>query len=247
MSTERLDKVLSKCGFGTRKDVKRLLHSGVVTIDGSVVTTADFKVDIDKSEIIVDNEVLDVKTHVYIMMNKCQNVVCSTKDGEHQTVLDLLDESYKHDFLGGTLHLVGRLDIDTEGLLLLTTDGKMTHRLTSPKTHISKTYFVRLKNSVSLQEQNEYAQKFDSGLEVPRENNEEAFTAQSAKIQWKNETECLLTIFEGKYHQVKRMFAAVDNSVIFLKRISIGKLNLDPNLETGKYRELAKEEILLLE
>ena len=118
MATERIDKLLAVSGYGSRKDAKKLLHSGAVTVDGVAVTSADFHVDTEKSTVAVDGEPLAFQKHVYIMMNKPANVVSSTKDGEHQTVLDLLEAEYKHRFLGGSLHLIGRLDIDTEGLLL---------------------------------------------------------------------------------------------------------------------------------
>lgn len=242
MSVERLDKLLSIAGFGSRKDAKKLLHSGAVTIDGTVVTAADFHVDTEKSVVSVDGEQLVFHQHVYLMLNKPAGVVSSTKDGEHQTVLDLLDDELKHRSLGGELHLIGRLDIDTEGLLLLTTDGTLTHRLTSPKQNIQKTYFVRLRDSLEEAEQQNYAKCFAECLEVPREHNEEAFIAKSARLVWKSNNECELTIFEGKYHQVKRMFAVLGNEVVYLKRLSEGSIVLDPSLPLGKARELTEAE-----
>ena len=256
-TTQRIDKILATCGFGTRKEAKNLLHTGTVTVDGKVVTVADTQVDPNIQKIAVDGEVLCVQHHVYLMLNKPSNVVSSTKDGEHQTVLDLLDEKYKHRFPGGEIHLVGRLDIDTEGLLLLTTDGSLTHRLTSPKNHISKKYFVKLKQSVNKNQAQNYTQKFSAGIEVPRESNEDAFIAKPAQIEWlkpenaenaeNGETnEAFLTITEGKYHQVKRMFLAMGNEVIYLKRVAIGNLQLDENLSLGSSRELSLEELELL-
>ena len=242
MPVERIDKLLSVSGYGSRKDAKKLLHSGAVTVDGVAVTAADFHVDTEKSTVAVDGEPLAFQKHVYIMMNKPAGVVSSTKDGEHQTVIDLLHDEYKHRFLGGSLHLIGRLDIDTEGLLLLTTDGRLTHRLTSPKQNIPKTYFARLRDSLGGQEKADYIERFRSGIEVPREHNEEAFTAKSAELAFESANECTLTIYEGKYHQVKRMFAELGNEVVYLKRLKEGPVELDPNLQPGEARELTQAE-----
>ena len=247
-TTVRIDKLLSSHGFGTRKDVKKLLHSGTVTVDGTTVTTADTQVDPQTQVIKLNGEPLVVQQHIYIMMNKCRDVVCATKDGLHKTVFDLLDSRYKKRLPGGELHITGRLDIDTEGLLLLTTDGKLTHRLTSPKTHVPKTYLVELAAPVSEAEKAEYITFFKNGIDVPSENNEEAFKAQSALLCWSGNDDktCTLTIHEGKYHQIKRMFKAAGNEVSFLKRIAIGNLNLDSSLPTGSYRELSENEVKLL-
>ncbi|MBO4729045.1 MAG: rRNA pseudouridine synthase [Spirochaetaceae bacterium] len=243
MSIERIDKLLALSGFGSRKDVRKLLHTGTVTVDGAAVTAADFHVDTAKSVVAVDGEELVFQKHVYLMMNKPAGVVSSTKDGVHKTVFDLLETEFAHRTLGGDLHLIGRLDIDTEGLLLLTTDGNLTHRLTSPKHNIAKTYFVRLRDSLSDEEKAEYTEKFKNSLEVPREHNEEAFTAKSAELVWQNSPdECLLTIYEGKYHQVKRMFKALGNEVVYLKRVKEGSIELDPNLQPGEARELTPAE-----
>ncbi|MBO6100446.1 MAG: rRNA pseudouridine synthase [Spirochaetaceae bacterium] len=242
MPVERIDKLLSVSGYGSRKDAKKLLHSGTVTVDGVAVPAADFHVDTEQSTVAVDGEPLAFQKHVYIMMNKPANVVSSTKDGEHQTVIDLLQDEYKHRFLGGSLHLIGRLDIDTEGLLLLTTDGSLTHRLTLPKQNIPKTYFARLRDSLGEQEKADYIERFRSGIEVPREHNEEAFTAKSAELAFESANECTLTIYEGKYHQVKRMFAELDNEVVYLKRLKEGPVELDPNLQPGEARELTQAE-----
>ena len=247
-TTVRIDKLLSSHGFGTRKDVKKLLHSGSVTVDGTTVTAADSQVEPETQIIRVNGEQLVVQQHIYIMMNKCRDVVCATKDGLHKTVFDLLDAKYRGRLPGGELHITGRLDIDTEGLLLLTTDGKLTHRLTSPKTHVPKTYYVELASPVSEVEKEEYTALFKNGIDVPAESNEEAFKAQSAMLCWeKNDDKiCTLTIHEGKYHQIKRMFKVAGNEVSYLKRIAIGKLSLDPALQTGTYRELSESELQLL-
>ncbi len=244
---ERLDKILSKHGFGTRKDVKKLLHSGAVCVNGQVCTSADFHVNVDSDSIEVDGEKLSIKTNVYLMMNKCPDVVCAAKDGLHDTVFDCLDDEYRHSFLGGALHLVGRLDIDTEGLLLLTTDGTLTHRLTSPKTHISKTYLVTLAEPVSDAEKVRYTDAIRSGIEIPPEGDESGFVSLPAEVQWLGDNLCSLVIYEGKYHQVKRMFAALGNRVVALKRTAMGGLLLDESLAPGVYRELTEAELKLLQ
>ena len=274
---ERIDKILSHHGFGSRKDVKKLLRDERVTVNGKFVYDSGFQLDIENDVVCVDDEEIRLQHDVYIMMNKCQDVVCANKDGEHQTVFDLLDESLKHKFLGGDLHCMGRLDIDTEGLLILTTDGKLTHKLLSPKTHAPKTYAVGLRDSLTEEEKQNYTEKFSKGFWVDREQNEAGFDAQPAEIKFTmsneennksaarmrqkaNETanresessrqdvviDCLLTIYEGKFHQVKRMFAQLGNEVVYLKRVKMGQLELDPAIPLGGYRELTKEEIELL-
>lgn len=246
MKKERLDKILSHHGFGSRKDVKTLVRKGLVQVNGKICLNCETGIDDEADEIFVDGEKVVLRKNVYIMMNKAQNVVTSTKDGIHRTVLDELSDDYKINFLGGNLHPVGRLDVDTEGLLLLTTDGSLTHHLTSPKNHVPKTYFVVLKNPVASSEQQNLVKKFALGFEVVPDGNESAFCCQSANLVWISENSAQLTIHEGKYHQVKRMFKTFENEVIFLKRISVGKLCLDEKLSTGEYRELTEEELSLL-
>lgn len=243
---ERLDKILAHHGFGSRKICKKLLHSGCITVNGAVCKNPDVQIDLQKDELCVNSQVVQMRMHVYLMMNKPQGVVTSTKDGFHRTVLELLPEQYRLNFMGGNLHPIGRLDIDTEGLLLLTTDGELTHILTSPKNKISKTYFVRLKDEVGFEKQKELSLIFKNGMQVLPEGKEKAFKAQSALIEWKSKSELFITITEGKYHQVKRMFYTVGNQVVFLKRISISSLKLDENLKPGEFKELGERELLLL-
>lgn len=316
MSRARIDKILSHEGFGTRKAVKKLLRVSEVLVNGKKVTDTGFIVNPDKDEIIVDGEILCIKKNHYIMMNKKPGVVSANKDGLHETVFDCLGEEFRSDFLAEKLHLVGRLDIDTEGLLLFTTDGALTHRVTSPKTHLPKSYFVRLEHKESVENQIEIFRKFFEGIMIPAEDNEPESECKSATVLWnlseseflllkkedrilsKTQTdglnkngskaclckkmgffesensaessesiekkdlkaekieikaraccanscvnECILTITEGKYHQVKRMFRAVGNKVVYLKRLSIGPLVLDEKLLPGEYRELYDDEI----
>ncbi len=254
MALERLDKILSHRGFGSRKDVKRLCHDQLVFVNGSLLTDPSAKIDIDSDELVVDGEKISLQRDVYIMMNKCQNVVCANKDGAHETVFDLVDESLRHSFSARDLHCMGRLDIDTEGLLLLTSDGELTHRLLSPKNHISKTYAVALRDKLSEDEKQKYISLFKKGFLVDREDKESEFICQPSELVFteksypnsSSRTDCLLTIYEGKFHQVKRMFAQVGNEVVYLKRVAMGNLKLDESLPLGKYRELTAEEVKMI-
>ena len=241
----RLDKLLANNGFGSRKDVKSLIHSGAVTVNGEMPSAVDVHVDAEKDEVSVNGKPLVVKKHIYIMMNKIDGYVCSTKDGAHATVYELLPLEFRRKFSGVEVSTVGRLDVDTEGLLIFTTDGDLLHRLTSPKNNVPKVYEVHLRDAVGEDEKILYAQKLAAGMHIEAEGREEAADCLPAQIEWKTDTECLLTVCEGKYHEVKRLFAALENEVVYLKRIQMNKLVLDPLLEPGKCRELTAEELLL--
>lgn len=246
MSLERIDKILAHEGFGTRKGIRKLLRECDVTVNGQKVSDPGMQVNPDKDVIFVDDEEIILRKNVYIMMNKMQGVVSANKDGLHQTAFDFLSDEYKTPYLQEHLHIVGRLDIDTEGLLFFTTDGALTHKIISPKTHFPKQYFVRLKKFESKTRQEEIKELFFKGIHIPPEGNESEADCKSADLVWQSENEALLTITEGKFHQVKRMFAAVENEVVYLKRISIGPLKLDESLALGEYRELTDDEISLL-
>lgn len=243
MSKERLDKLLAHEGFGSRKDIRKLLRNCKVLVNGSRTYDSSTQIDAEKDTISVDGEEINLHKNLYLMMNKPQHYVCSTKEGDHETVFDLLDDSLRTPYLQDKLHLVGRLDMDTEGLLLFTTDGELTHRLISPKSHISKTYLCGLEHTETAEHQIAITAKFENGIKVGPEDNEQGFTAQPAQITWLNDTTAHLTIYEGKYHQVKRMFAAVGNKIVYLKRISMGQLKLDEELELGEYKELTDDDL----
>ena len=247
MSKERLDKLLAHEGFGSRKDIRKLLRNCEVLVNGKQIYDPGFAVNAEKDTISVDGEEINLHKNLYLMMNKPQHYVCSTKEGDHETVFDLLDDSLRTPYLQDKLHLVGRLDMDTEGLLLFTTDGELTHRLISPKSHISKTYLCGLEHTETAEHQIAITAKFENGIKVGPEDNEQGFTAQPAQITWLNDTTAHLTIYEGKYHQVKRMFAAVGNKIVYLKRISMGQLQLDESLELGEYKELSESDLQLLQ
>ena len=273
---ERIDKILAHEGFGSRKDIRKLLHNCEVCINGVRVTDAGKQLDPQRDSITIDGEEVDLHQNLYIMMNKVMHTVSSNKDGEHQTVFDLLDDSMRTPYLAEKLHLVGRLDMDTEGLLLFTTDGELTHRVTSPKTHIDKTYFCVLAHPEDEAHWSQIEKSFAEGIEVGPEDNEQGFLCKPATVKRATKEEyelytknssvaekiekelgdqtetnlyaqsAILTITEGKYHQVKRMFQAVDNKVVFLKRISMGKLQLDTTLLPGEYKLLNEDEVSLL-
>lgn len=246
MAKERIDKILSHNGFGSRKDIKKLLRTCEVLVNGKRIYDPSFQFSKERDTITIDGEEIDLHDNLYLMMNKPQHYVCSTKEGDHETVFDLLDDSLRTPYLQDKLHLVGRLDMDTEGLLLFTTDGELTHRLISPKSHISKTYLCGLEHTETAAHQTEITTKFEAGIEVGPEDNEQGFTCQPAQIKWIDEKTAHLTIYEGKYHQVKRMFAAVGNKIVYLKRISMGQLKLDESLELGEYKELYESDLQLL-
>ena len=246
---ERLDKVLARHGYGSRKDTGRLISGSRVCVNGEVVRDSGFHVSLEKDRISVDGEDLNLKIHRHLMMNKAAGYVCSTKEGEHETVFSLLAEADLHGYLGGDLALVGRLDVDTEGLLLFTTDGKLNHFLTSPKNHIPKTYMVYLEDEVDSDSRKRYEARLKEGIHIEADGNEEACDCMSAEIEWLDEKShnvpavCLLTIYEGKYHEVKRMFQALGNKVTYLKRVSFNFLELDKRLLPGQYRDLTEGEV----
>ena len=228
----RIDKLLADCGYGSRKQVKEMLKKGRVAIDGKVITDSGQKIDPKHHGVTVDGESVKYERFHYYMMNKPPNIVSATEDLRERTVVDLLPKERRKGVFP-----VGRLDKDTTGLLLLTNDGELAHRLLSPNKHVMKTYRATLDAPVGEKE----IRLFSEGLVVDDE-----FTALPAKLEileGTNEPAVLVSICEGKFHQVKRMFAAVGRKVIHLKRISMGNLMLDPALSEGEYRELSENEI----
>ncbi len=242
----RLDRLLANSGYGSRSDVKALILDGLVTVNGVPAERVDVHVHLSKDKIEVDGQPLKVAIHSYYMMNKPAGYVCSSKGGANPTVFDLMDDEDRGRRLGGELGIVGRLDLDTEGLLIFTTDGDLNHRLTSPKYHVPKTYFVQLENPVSEAEQKQYAKVVAAGVEIPPEDHEPGALCRGGRLDWKSDDTCRLTIYEGLYHEVKRIFTALGNRVAYLKRISINNLALDPSLEPGGYRELSEQELSAL-
>lgn len=256
---ERLDKILANNGFGTRKEVRHFIRAKIVTVNGTLVTDPDAPVSLENDEICINGEKIQLKRNLYLMMNKAKDYVCSNRGGFHATVFELLKEDAHRKYLGGELHIVGRLDVDTEGLLILTTDGALTHRLTSPKWECPKTYLVYLRDKVNAEQQKEYTEKLAKGVHIAPEGSEPEADCLPAELEWFKETDytdenkavpnaaCAITVYEGKFHEVKRLFAALGNEVVYLKRLSINRLHLDENLAPGEYRELSPDEIKLLD
>ena len=228
----RLDKFLAHAGVGTRKEVKKLIRSKAVSVNGVVVRNDDYKIDENKDEVFVYDEQILYQEFYYIMLNKPDGYVSATIDERDATVLDLIYEDFAF-----SLFPVGRLDKDTEGLLLLTNDGALAHDLLSPRKHVDKEYFVILKNPISEED----IKMLESGIAL----NEDEI-CKEAKVKKISENEIYLTIQEGKFHQVKRMMVAIGNEVTYLKRIRMGSLCLDESLSLGEYRMLTDEEVALL-
>ncbi len=258
--TLRIDELLVQNEVSSYRRVHRLLNTKDVRLNGVPVTSTGTPVNTKTDILTIDGAVIPLKSHVYLMMNKPQDTVCTDTIGWHSSVFRLVNPQYMPPNTPAPLHSIGRLDLDTEGLLVLTTDGKLSHRLTDPQSHCSKTYLVYLKNECSEQERTEYIQRFNEGLYLPPLKKSAGFTTKSAKLEWTDDssnpyctlsgsrfTTCMLTITEGKFHQVKRMFAALGNEVIFLKRTAISSLFLDSSLKPGEYRPLTETEITKLE
>lgn len=231
--TQRLDKVLANLGYGSRKDIKKICRQGLVTVDNKVIKDSSTHINPESSEIIVGSEVVNYREFVYIMMNKPQGVISATEDMRDETVIDLLDEEYDP----FSVFPAGRLDKDTEGLLLLTNDGKLAHELLSPRKQVAKTYYAKVNGIV----REEDMEKFKEGVFIDEDY--KTLPAQLKILKSDQISEIELTIYEGKFHQVKRMFQAVDKTVIYLKRLSIGTLEIDSKLQLGEYRELTEEEL----
>lgn len=235
----RLDKFLANSGIGTRKEVKIILKKGKIKVNEKIVKDAKMQVDEIKDDVKIEGEKITYRPFVYIMMNKPSGVISATEDGKHKTVIDLLCEKYKN----YKVFPVGRLDIDTEGLLLLTNDGVLAHNLLSPKKHVDKKYYVELKEPLTIEKK----KILENGIKL-----EENFVTKKAKIEIIDKDEDIevnsvfITISEGKFHQVKRMFKFVENEVLYLKRVKMGKLLLPENLKLGEYRELSEEEMNLI-
>lgn len=230
----RLDKLLASYGIGSRKEVKAYIRKGFVSVNGKIIKNDDYKVNYQQDEIIFDGEVIEYRPYIYLMLNKPQGYVCATKDNLHPTVLDLIFGYENYD-----LFPVGRLDLDTEGLLLITNDGEFAHRLLAPSRHHSKVYFASIEGKMDEQD----ILAFKQGIVL-----DTGYRCQEANLEILEETETgcnvKIEIFEGKFHQIKKMVAARDKKVIYLKRLSIKNLQLDRTLELGDFRELSPMELV---
>lgn len=232
MAKIRIDKYLADAGFGSRKDVKGLLKAKQVTINGEMCVHAEEKLEPTQDVVCVQGKMVVYESFSYYMLHKPQGVVSATKDAHEKTVVNLITEQKRRD-----LFPVGRLDKDTEGLLLLTNDGKLSNDLLAPGKHVEKTYYARIKGMVTKKEVAAFAEGVDIG--------DELLTAPAELKIHKagSESEIEITITEGRYHQIKRMFEAVGMQVLYLKRLRMGPLYLDESLACGEYRKLTTEEI----
>ena len=226
----RLDKFLCDCNIGTRSQVKTYIRQGLVTVNGSPAVSTDLKVE-ESDNITFRGKRLEPRGFVYYMLNKPQGVVSATRDNTAQTVIELLEGCA---LPRNGVFPVGRLDKDTEGLLILTDDGELAHRLLSPKKHVDKTYLVTAEHPLSPED----IVRLEQGVDIGEDH-----LTLPAKIKLETDTKFMLTIHEGKFHQVKRMLQAVDNRVLALKRTAFGGVALDETLKPGEYRELTKQEV----
>ena len=233
---ERIDKIIASQGKYSRSEVKKLVKDGRVTLDGKVIKSSDVKANPDLNNIAIDGKSIGYKKHLYIMLNKPQGVVSATEDTDHKTVIDLVPKELKRD----GLFPAGRLDGDTVGFVLITDDGDFAHKILSPKNHIMKTYHATLQRPVTQED----IDAFRNGIEL--KDGTLCLEAQVRPIEG-DEPMAEIKICEGKYHQVKRMFAALGNKVVFLKRVKMGNLPLDESLEEGQCREITPEELKLIE
>lgn len=232
---ERLDKIIASQGKLSRSDVKKLVKQGRITLDGKTVKKSDEKLDPDFAEIKIDGKILEYKKHIYIMLNKPKGVVSATEDASQKTVIDLVPPEL---FRQG-LFPAGRLDADTVGFVLITDDGDFAHDILSPKNHIMKTYEAVLQREITPED----ILAFKNGVEL-----KDGTVCLEGEISpiFGSVPMAQIKICEGKYHQVKRMLAALDNKVLELKRTKMGELSLDESLAEGQAREITKEELELV-
>lgn len=230
----RLDKYLADMGVGTRQEVKKYIRQGRAAVDGETVRSADKKVDEASQTVTFDGTEIVYAAFEYYMLNKPKGVVSATEDARERTVVSLIESRRR-----GDLFPVGRLDKDTEGLLLITNDGALAHRLLSPKKHVDKCYYAEVAGEVTQEDVRIFAEKMDIGTA------EEEWTrpARLEILESAAVSRVRLTIQEGKFHQVKRMFQAVGKEVLYLRRESMGPLVLDTDLRPGQYRHLTEKEI----
>ena len=241
----RLDKYMADMGVGTRSEVKVLIKKGRVSVDDEVVKQAEYKVDIESQCVAVDGERIGYAQYEYFMLNKPAGVVSAVTDNRDTTVVELIKDAKRKDIFP-----VGRLDKDTEGLLLITNDGELSHELLSPNKHVEKTYYAKVKGEVTEEDVRVFSEGLHLEKETLREEKaEKEIETKPAKLtvlKAGEVSEVELTICEGKFHQVKRMFQAVGKEVLYLKRISMGGLVLDESLALGEYRPLTEKELLEL-
>ena len=233
----RVDKLLSNVGVASRAELKKYCKQGLISVNGKVINNPGVQVDSENDDVRFNGEKIVYREFVYIMLNKPDGYISATFDKYDPIVLDLIDQSY----LVFEPFPVGRLDKDTEGLLVLTNDGQLAHRVLSPKKHVPKTYYAKIQGKVTEED----ILAFEKGVIL--DDGYETMPSQLKILNSDDMSEIELTIHEGKFHQVKRMFESVGKKVVYLKRLSMGKLKLDESLKLGEYRELTEEEVKLIE
>lgn len=233
----RVDKLLSNVGVASRAELKKYCKQGLISVNGKVINNPGVQVDSESDDIRFNGEKMVYREFVYIMLNKPDGYISATFDKYDPIVLDLIDQSY----LVFEPFPVGRLDKDTEGLLVITNDGQLAHRVLSPKKHVPKTYYAKIQGKVTEED----ILAFEKGVIL--DDGYETMPSQLKILKSDDMSEIELTIHEGKFHQVKRMFESVGKKVVYLKRLSMGKLKLDESLKLGEYRELTEEEVKLIE
>lgn len=227
----RLDKLLSNLGYGSRKQIKKLIDNKKISVNGNIIYDSSIHINPYEDEIIYDNEKVYYSKYTYIVMNKPKGFICANEDNFHRTVFDLLSNKFRN----MNLSVAGRLDKDTEGLLILTNDGDFIHELISPKKNIFKKYYVELESELKSEQIN----SLEKGILLITDN----YITKPAKVEKLSSNSCFISISEGKFHQVKRMFIGVNNHVTFLKRVSIGNFSLPDDLPIGDYKLVKKYEI----
>lgn len=228
----RLDKYLADMGIGTRSQIKKEIRSGQVIVNGKPICRPELKINTDQDEVLFQGEPVTYEEYEYYMLNKPAGVISAASDRQETTVVDLIKDRKRDD-----LFPVGRLDKDTEGLLIITNNGELAHRLLSPKKHVDKVYFAKVKGIVTEDDIECFAQGLDIGDEKP------TLPAELVICSSDEISGILLTIREGRFHQVKRMFQAVGKEVVYLKRLRMGPVTLDDSLKPGEYRRLTEEEV----
>lgn len=229
MKAIRIDKYLADMGLGSRAEMKSAMKKGQVTVDGVIIKKPETKVVPGENTILFNGQAVDYVKYIYYVLHKPAGCVTATEDNLHKTVMDYIEDDRRTE-----LFPVGRLDIDTEGLLLITNDGELAHQLLSPKKHVSKVYYVELADPLKETDVKAFAAGLDIGDDKP---------ALPAKLKILDERSAEVEIVEGRFHQVKRMFKAVDNEVIYLRRIQMGTLRLEDDLRPGEYRKLTDDEL----
>lgn len=228
----RVDKMIGNAGLDTRKNIKRNAKKGALVINGEIVKDSSIKVDPFVDEVFYMGHFVEYIENIYLILNKPAGVISATQDKD-KTVVDLLDDFY----LNYDLSIAGRLDKDTTGLILLSTDGKFVHKITSPNSNITKTYEVKTLDPIN----DSFIEEFKNGVYIK----EDDYTARPADLEIVGEKEAVVKVTEGKYHLVKRLFSNLGNEVVSLKRVAIGDLKLDPYLGEGDYRDLTEAELAL--